>query len=294
MLLGLAPLLLIAVVLLTLLLFRLGDARSTLDAATGRADGIVTTSGAGSDGRELQVRFTDEAGVERTGTLTLYRAEQIPLGARIAVRYDPADPSRVITPGDAPSTRVSTLVTGLVLIGLATLACLIATLVRITRRRALAGKPPHPVTVRPHRIRRGLVDRSWLQLSSLGGAAWVPVYWEPVLATLGADFTAATAHGDPLTGGLVSVDVDGMVLWPSGRRRGGPPKGVDRPAEADTGDRTMAQQARADAVLILMAPILGLLWAYFDESGAAGFAVASVFCAGLLFWVPSTYGSDPT
>ncbi len=55
----------------------------------------------------------------------------------------------------------------------------------------------------------------------------------------------------------------------------------------------MPRQARADAVLLL-APLLGLLSAYIDESGPAGFVFSTVLAGGLLFWLPATYGSDPT
>jgi hypothetical protein len=45
---------------------------------------------------------------------------------------------------------------------------------------------------------------------------------------------------------------------------------------------------------VLPAPVLGLLWAYVDGSGAAGFGIATALVASVLFWLPGVFGSDPT
>ena len=42
------------------------------------------------------------------------------------------------------------------------------------------------------------------------------------------------------------------------------------------------------------APVAGLLWAYLDESGAPSWAAATALAAGVLLWLPTVAGSDPT
>jgi hypothetical protein len=53
------------------------------------------------------------------------------------------------------------------------------------------------------------------------------------------------------------------------------------------------RQVRGDLVPVLMAPVLGILWAYLDGAGPGGFAVATALAAGVLFWLPQLLGSDP-
>jgi hypothetical protein len=48
-----------------------------------------------------------------------------------------------------------------------------------------------------------------------------------------------------------------------------------------------------DAVPLVAAPVLGLLWAYVDGSGFGGFLVATGVVAAVLFWLPQLLGSDP-
>jgi len=68
-----------------------------------------------------------------------------------------------------------------------------------------------------------------------------------------------------------------------------------RTEEAQAGSRaSIGRHLRADAALLAAAPLLGLLWAYLDGSGTAGFAGGTVLIACLLFWLPSMFGSDPT
>jgi hypothetical protein len=57
---------------------------------------------------------------------------------------------------------------------------------------------------------------------------------------------------------------------------------------------SMPKQLAGDISFVLLAPILGLLWAYVDRSGMAGFVVATVLVASVLFWLPGVFGSDPT
>jgi hypothetical protein len=96
---------------------------------------------------------------------------------------------------------------------------------------------------------------------------------------------------------VVVAEVAGTPVWPAGRRRLAEPGGeltsagdLD-PAAAPIG---LGRQLRTDAALLVVAPLAGLLWAYLDESGAAGWAVATALIAGVLFWLPTVTGSDPT
>jgi hypothetical protein len=102
-------------------------------------------------------------------------------------------------------------------------------------------------------------------------------------------------HGDPARDRLVLPVVDGADVWPSGRLRARQPRGDLRqaavdPAAADVG---LGRQARADGAFPFLAPVLGVLWAYVDESGPAGFLVATALSAAVLFWLPQLLGSDP-
>lgn len=297
MLLGLAPLLVIAAVLLALLGMRLTEAQAPLGQATASAVAVVTATGLGDQGRQVALDYTDDAGNMQSGRVTLRDNQAIPLGARISVIYNPDRPSVLYSRGDATAAVVGNLINGLLLIGLITLVCVVVTLVRLLRRRRLAGRPTHPVQIIRSKRRRGLSDRSWLRVDAGDREVWVPVYWEPALERVSGpegDPVAATAHGSPLRDALISVEVGGATLWPSGRRRTEPPRGTEMDLDEPPHDVSLLRQVRGDIAVVLLAPILGLLWAYVDESGPGGFAFATAVCAGVLFWLPATYGSDPT
>jgi hypothetical protein len=102
-------------------------------------------------------------------------------------------------------------------------------------------------------------------------------------------------HGDPARDRLVLPVVDGAEVWPSGRVRRREPRGDLQQAAVDpqATDVGLARQARADAVLPLLAPVLGLLWAYIDRSGIPGFLVVTALSAVVLLWLPQLLGSDP-
>ncbi len=150
------------------------------------------------------------------------------------------------------------------------------------------------------------MHRSWLQLTDADREWWVPVHWDPVLITTLAK-TPSTVHGRPLTDRVLVIDVNGTPVWQAGRKRPAAPSGAllaaaapwskaaqrraEETADVPTG---LGRQFRTDAVLLVAAPILGLLWSYFDGTGTAGFAGSTLLFAGVLFWLPSIYGSDPT
>jgi hypothetical protein len=97
----------------------------------------------------------------------------------------------------------------------------------------------------------------------------------------------------------VTADVGGTSVWQAGRRRTAPPGGVldrgdDLAADEPIAPVGLGRQLRTDAELLVVAPLAGLLWAYLDGSGVAGWAAATVLIAGVLFWLPAVIGSDPT
>ena len=294
MLLGLIPLLVMGAVLIVVLSLRLAAANAPLTEATGTATAVVTSTGLGEDGLQVAVEYTDESGAQQSGRLTLDGVQAIPLGQEIAVAYDPERPAVVYAPGDAVTSAVDDLSGGLLVAAVVLIATLAVTVVRLVRRRRLAATTRQQVQVHRERRRRGLSDRTWLVVEADRDPVWVPVYWDPALERIGEQPVTVSASGPPASDTLVAFEVYGATVWPSGRRRLDAPKAVERELGPPTGDVSMLRQGRADAALLLLAPVLGLLWAYVDESGSAGFVFASVLAAGLLFWLPAMYGSDPT
>lgn len=292
-LLGLTPLAVIGVLLLVVLVLRLGPARDVIASATASSTGVVTATGL-DDGRGLDITFSDAAGEEQTGRLTLDSFLDIPLGARVPIVYDPGDPSVVHADGDSATATVNDLVNGLFVIVLVLVVAISVTSVRVIRRRRLERAPTVTVSVRRERYRRGLTDRTWLVAETGRGPAWFPVYWDHAVESIGEDPTSVLAHGSPTANSLVAFEVGTTLLWPSGRRRDNAPKGTQRELPAQAARVTLLRQIRADSVVVFLAPLLGLLWAYLDGSGPAGFVFATLLAAGVLFWLPSVQGSDPT
>jgi hypothetical protein len=297
LLLGLVPVLVVGLVLLTVLALRLPDARAPLAAATASASATVAADDGPADDRTLPVTFRDADGRQRTGVLELRRPVDAPPGASLTVRYDPDDDGDLVTvhaDGDAASTVVADLVFGLaaVLVVLTVVAALTA--VRLLGRPRLRRRPVTSTTATHVVTRQGLVVRSWLELGTPAGIRWLPVHWAPELEQLPPG-TPVAAHGDVARDRLVLPVVGGTEVWPSGRLRDRAPRGDLRPAAvvpaaADVG---LARQARADGVLPFLAPVLGLLWAYVSGGGAGSFVVATALAAAVLFWLPQLLGSDP-
>jgi hypothetical protein len=296
LLLGLLPLLVVGLVLIVVLALRLADVRAPLAAADATATATVSRVGTPPDGRGLEVTFPAADGTERTGVIELTRALDVPVGAHLTVRYDPEAPggSRVHTDGDATSAAVSDVLFGLVIVVLVLLVTSALTLARLLGRPRLRTRPAVRPTATHVVVRRGLLVRSWLELDSSAGLRWLPVYWAPELDRL-APNTRVELHGDPACDRLVLPVVDGAEVWPSGRVRSRQPRGDLRQAPVDpqATDVGLARQARADGVVPFLAPVLGVLWAYVDSSGVAGFLVATALSAAVLFWVPQLLGSDP-
>ncbi|SDX86646.1 hypothetical protein SAMN05661080_01493 [Modestobacter sp. DSM 44400] len=298
LLMGLVPVLVVGVAALVLLLLRLPDAQAPLAAATSTAPSTVTATGGSPDGRALTVTFRDADDDVRTGRLLLNRRLDVPPGTHVTVRYDPdaagADPVPVYIDGDAAHSRVSDLVFGLVAVAVVLVVVTALTAARLLTRPRLRRRVPTRVAATHVVSRQGLLVRSWLEMGTPAGLRWVPVHWAPELDRLTPD-SLLEVRGDPARDRLVLPVVDGSEVWPSGRMRTRVPRGDVRQAAVDPDalDPGLGRQARADGVVPFLAPVLGLLWAYVDGSGAGGFLLATALSAAVLFWLPQLLGSDP-
>ncbi|MBA3338327.1 MAG: hypothetical protein H0T54_00995 [Geodermatophilaceae bacterium] len=295
LLLGIVPVAVIAAVLLSALGASLPEARAPLNGATETATAQVLRNGVNPDGRGVEVSFTDADGNEQSGVIVLARPEDVSEGAAVGIQYDPFDPRVVYAEGDAAHLTVRNLLFGMFWIGLVLLICIGITVFRLVFRPRLLRRPTTTVSARRVRVRRGLSDRSWLVLDHGGSVSWVPVYWEEAVSSLHKE-TPIILHGNPRRDRLVMPVIDGRPIWPSGGRRRSAPKGQpSQPAPQNPAPRRgLLRQARSDAAALLFAPLFGLLWAYTDDSGVSGFLVATAVSVGVLFWLPSIFGSDPT
>lgn len=303
---GFVPLLLVGVVLVIVLGARFASAAAPVRQATGEAAATVTRSGLGPDGKDVELRWSDGSGQSHLSQVRVPEASNVRIGGQVALKYVPNDPTRVYVGGDATSIRLRDLAFGMFIVVIVLLVALVVTVVHVTRRLLAERRPAGTLPVSYARSKKGLVQRSWLVIDDAGREWWVPVHWEPALASLLAR-TPCPVHGRPLIDRVLVVEVAGTTVWQSMRkRRKGPSadivtnttawsKTAERRAEAEPPPPgSLVRQVRGDAVLIVIAPLLGLLWAYVDGSGAGGFAAASVLMAGVLFWAPAVFGSDPT
>jgi hypothetical protein len=295
LLLGLVPLFVIGVVLLIALGLRLADVRAPLAAATATGEASVVASGQGPDGRGVSV--TIDSSPQRTGTLLLAQPQRVAAGASVAVRYDPGSPvddTAVYADGDAAHRALQDVVYGLVLVAFVLVVAAAVTGFRVLARRRLRRAPASDATATRLVGRRGLTVRSWLELHTTAGRRWLPVHWSPELALLEPG-GGITLLGDPAHGRLVLPVIDGAEVWPSGRLRVREPRGELRGAEpgAAASQASWARQVRSDVVVVIAAPLLGLLWSYLDRSGVGSFLVTTFLAAGVLFWLTELVGSDP-
>jgi len=295
--LGLAPLLVIGVAVLIALSIKGSEVSGRLREATGRADGVVQRI---DSSHHASITWTDRDGMHHTSRIG-YPADNAPdRGATVLVHYVPDNPSKAYAPRDSTYASADSLTGGVVYLGLLLLIVVIATAVRIGRRTATAKRPTTPVRLSRVRTRLGVIQRSWLVVSQGRQEHWVPVFWQPELSGLLGD-TPAKVHGDPQSARV--LDLDGTVIWSSGRARQTPPRGRHQANPGTYGRKapggevrpiSLAAQARRDGTFIAISPVLGAIWMYVNGLGAAGFGLATAVLAGLLFWIPSTYGSDPT
>lgn len=293
---GLVPLLVLCVAVLALLAVLLAGARAPLAAATATGRATVVASGASPDGRGLQVTI-DDGGRTRRGVIVLADQQQVAEGAQLAVRYDPSSPvdhTAVYADGDAAHRTVENLLFGLVVVTVVLLLACWLTGARLVSRPLLRRAAATTVPASRFVVRRGLAVRSWLLLETGRGERWLPVFWGQELTRLAAG-TPIEVRGDPTRRRLVLPVVGGAELWPSGPVRARPPRGDRQPVRPDLEPVAVGwgQQVRSDVVVVVASPVLGLLWAFMDGSGAVGFALATAVAAGVLFWLPQLMGSDP-
>jgi hypothetical protein len=298
LLLGYLTLLAAGIVLVAVLALRLSAEREPLAAAGATATATVVASGEAPDGRGVSVTFPDGRGAQRTGVVVLRDPVDVAAGQRVTVQYDPsspADDTAVYADGDAAHRAVEDALFGLVATAVVLVVASVVTGLRVLPLRRLRRAPASAATGSRVVVRQGLVVRSWLELATGRGVRWMPVHWSPELAALEPD-SPVEVRGD-VGGRWVLPVVDGAEVWPSGRLRTRPPRGERRvvvPADAPQRPPSWARQVRSDLVVVFAAPLLGLLWAYLDGSGTAGFGFATVLAAVLLFWVTQLLGSDPS
>jgi len=296
LLLGLIPLLIIEAAVLIVLGVRVAAANAPLTGATQVARASVVATGRSPEGRGVAVSLDNG----RRGKVVVDARDDaagVRTGTQLVVAYDPADPrnaTRFFAAGDAAHRRLEDLLFGLAVAVLVTVVTTAITGLRFVTRPRLRRAPTTEATASRVVVRQGLAVRSWLELTTARGLRWLPVYWAPELARLAPD-SVIELRGDPTRGRLVLPVVDGAELWPSGRLRARPPRGDRRVADPDpeTADTGWARQVRGDLVAVVVAPVLGILWAYLDSAGPGGFAVATALAAGVLFWLTELLGSDP-
>jgi hypothetical protein len=226
-----------------------------------------------------------------------------PAGTRADIAYDPRDPGTAVVPGAQVLADADRARGGIAFSALVAVAVLLAGAWRVLTRARATRAPARRLLVRRVRVQSGLLTRSWLETES-APERWIPVYYDPVLVALPAP-AEVELHGDPRRDRLVAARVpgpDGPVwLYPSGPvtarhprgRRGDSPTqpDPDQVARAHTG---LARQLRADAVLVIPAPFVGLFWAYLDGSGFTGWLGATTVAAALGLWLAAWRGSDPS
>jgi hypothetical protein len=273
----------------------LGTVGERVAGATARSSGEVVRA----EGRTVDVRWS-AAGGQRTDTVAL-AVSAPPVGARTEIAYNPREPATVFIPGSTALAAVDRAASGVAFSGLIAAIVLITFGWQVISRRQLRRRPGQPIQVRRVRMQSGLLTRSWLELDAPPHGAtsrWIPVHFNPILATLPAP-TTMVLHGDQQRRGLAAAEVDGVWLDPSGPIRATEPRGrrIDSPALPDPhahSDTSWRRQLRADAVLLTPAPIVGLLWTFLDGGGVVTWACATALTATLALWWSALRGSDPT
>ncbi|QUQ68920.1 hypothetical protein [Kutzneria sp. CA-103260] len=293
-----ALVLVVCAVVATFSALTLASARSDLAPLTARAQAHVAA--VDHDADTATVTWTPPSGPPARATVELDGSAPAP-GATVPVGYDPSNPSHAVIPGAVSLIAADRSSGELLFIAIVAVVLLIVTAVRLLSRLGLTRRPQVRVPVRRVRIQSGLLARSWLETEDIP-RRWVPVYFEPALITLPTPTTVAF-FGDPRRNRLVAAVIDDTVLYPSGRVVKDDPRGrrVDNPSEIDDSVRARAvttlgllPQLRADAVLIVPAPLIGLLWAFLDGGGVWSWLGATVITAALALWLAALRGSDPS
>lgn len=294
---GLVPLLVIGAAMIVLLVVHVSAVAAPVNAATAHTRATVVASQLGADHQEIDLSWTDNRSVQHTSRLHFPGSGKIAAGTGVDLRYDPDDTSRVFVTGDDTSVRLRDLVTDILTLFVVVLVALLTTVIRIGRRRAAERRAPVDRQMSVAHSRRGLTTRTWLTETDGGQTWWLPVYWDPALDRLDPD-RRCPVHGAATARGLWIAEIDGTPVWPAGRRRIRAPRGevthMSTPRPEGPRQISLRRHLRGDLAVTFAAPLLGLLWAYVDNSGANGFWTSTVVLAGVLFWIPSVYASDPT
>ncbi|MHA6631567.1 hypothetical protein ACU61A_39545 [Pseudonocardia sichuanensis] len=272
------------------------SAAHRLDAATARTFGTVTAA----DGDGAQLRWTPAGGAERTDALEL-AGPAPPAGTRTEVAYDPAAPDRPLIPGAAVLAAADRSLGTLFLSAATALVVLTACGWQLASRRRAMTRAVRTVPVRRVQVQTGLLTRSWLETDTVP-RRFIPVHFDPVLVTLRSP-TNVRLYGDPLRDRLVTAEIDGRVLHPSGPVRAVEPRGrrTDNPARPDESTRQRAallaarsRQWRADLPMLVPAPVIALLWTYVDGGGLSTWLSATALLGALGLWLAALRGSDPS
>ncbi|MBB4684793.1 DUF3592 domain-containing protein [Amycolatopsis jiangsuensis] len=279
-------------------LVEFGQARAALQGFGPQTTATVTGYSDGS----ATVRFAVPGRADVTATVELDSSPPAD-GARVPVRYDPANPARAVIPGATPlvtAERASTYATVTVVAALAVLVVTGFLLVTRFLRPARATARP-AVPVRRVKVQRGLLTRSWVETDH-APRRWIPVYFSPSLIGLPSP-AKVEVLGDLRQDRHVALRVDGEVLYPAGAARPSEPRGrrTDNPAEPDAERAEAAsrpvplrRQFRADLPALAVAPVVGVFWALVDGSGLTGWLVVTVLVAAFGFWWAALRGSDPS
>ncbi|GGM41958.1 hypothetical protein GCM10012275_11150 [Longimycelium tulufanense] len=220
---------------------------------------------------------------------------------RVPVAYDPQDPARAVVPGAALLVRADRASSGIAFGGLVLVGVAALTLTRLASWARVARRPARTARVRRVRVHRGLLARTWLETED-EPRRWIPVAFDPVLVVIPSP-TEVLLHGDPLRDRTVAARVGAAWLPPSGRVATHEPGGrvIDFPTRPDETAAVRAavtgrplRQLRMDAVLVVPAPVVGLLWAYLDGGGFPVWVAATAVAAALGLWWAAFRGSDPS
>jgi hypothetical protein len=267
------------------------SASDRIGAMTARAVGEVVRV----VGDSVELSWPLEDGTTTTALVEL-PGRTPPVGQKTQVAYDPAHPDRAIMPGASLLVQADRALSGLAFTAAVVLLVLAASLWRLATRARAARAPGRPAEVRRVRVQSGLIVRSWLEVDG-PRERWIPVYYDPALVAMPSP-TPVVLYGER----LVVVDFGDVRLYPSGPVTSKHPRGRrgDSPAQPDPDVvRTAAtapwtRQLRADAVLVIPAPFIGLFWAYLDGSGFSGWLAATLVTAGMGLWTAAWRGADPS
>jgi hypothetical protein len=302
------PLVLICTTLILVLGLKARSVAHELAPATATAPGQVHADGTGRDG--LDIDWTDARSARHTTHLVFPNVGKIKAGTKVTIFYVPDDPDRAYAAGDRLDTRGRDLTSGVLFAVLVLLVGALVTGFRLWRRVVAERRAAQTYPIRWAQYRRGLIRRSWLVVEDGKQEWWVPVYWQPGLAAILAG-TPAKVHGNPALDRLLVIEVDGATVWPSGKRRASTPRGKgewregtvkytktavkqrERDGGPDIEQVSIGRHLLGDVALVLPAPLLGVVWAYVDSAGPAGFGIATALVASVLFWIPGVFGSDP-